>query len=92
MDRSKSNQEPWQQVLIDGQSTIQDAIRNLDESGLQISLVVNKAGSLLGTVMAAEPSKAGGTLPCGRRGRRPGAHSLRRGESVCGVLSLGKAS
>lgn len=58
MDRSKSNQEPWQQVLIDGQSTIQDAIRNLDESGLQISLVVNKEGSLLGTVTDGDVRRA----------------------------------
>lgn len=58
MSTNRSDQEPWRQVLIDDQSTIQEAIRNLDESGLQISLVVNKDGTLLGTVTDGDVRRA----------------------------------
>jgi len=40
----------WQAALLPGDATLQQAIRNLNESALQITLVVAQDGSLLGTV------------------------------------------
>jgi dTDP-glucose pyrophosphorylase len=42
--------EAWRKALLPQEATVQQAIRNLDESGLQITLVVNSYGVLLGTV------------------------------------------
>ena len=40
----------WRAALLPGAATLQQAIRNLNESALQIALVVEQDGSLLGTV------------------------------------------
>ena len=42
--------EPWRKTLLLVNSTLQHAIRNLDETGLQIALVVSPDGVLLGTI------------------------------------------
>jgi dTDP-glucose pyrophosphorylase len=48
----------WRQSIIGSQSTVGDAIRNLDQSGLQISLVVEAEGCLLGTVTDGDVRRA----------------------------------
>lgn len=40
----------WQKALLSIKATIEDAIRNLNESGLQIGLVVSEDEKLLGTI------------------------------------------
>jgi dTDP-glucose pyrophosphorylase len=50
---SKNNKplsEPWRKTVLPADSTMQQAIRNLDETALQIILVVSGDGILLGTV------------------------------------------
>jgi len=42
--------EPWRQALLPPTATIQDGIRNLNEVAIQIALVTDPAGILLGTV------------------------------------------
>ena len=42
--------ERWRKALLPAECTVRDAIRNLDESALQIALVVSDAGMLIGTV------------------------------------------
>lgn len=44
------NTDSWQQCLLPFESTIGEAIRNLDHSGLQIVMVVEDANLLVGTV------------------------------------------
>lgn len=58
MSLNMSVQELWRQTMIREQSTIQDAIRNLDVTGLQITLVVNENGALLGTVTDGDVRRA----------------------------------
>lgn len=48
----------WQKVLMSPERTVQDAIQNLDESGLQIVLVVNSEGELGGTVTDGDIRRA----------------------------------
>ena len=40
----------WQQAILPFESTIQQAIRNLDQVAIRIILVVNPAGELQGTI------------------------------------------
>src|SRR5437870_893571 len=40
----------WKNTLLSSTSTILDAISRIDASGLQIALIVDKRGKLLGTV------------------------------------------
>jgi dTDP-glucose pyrophosphorylase len=40
----------WRKCLVPANATLQETIRNLDETGLQIALVVSADGVLLGTV------------------------------------------
>ena len=42
--------EPWRKALLPADATLQAAIRNLDESSLQIALVVSPVGVLIGTL------------------------------------------
>lgn len=42
--------DSWRKTLLPIAATLQDAIRNLDESGLRIVLVVSSDGVLLGTI------------------------------------------
>lgn len=42
--------EPWGRALIDAEATIQEAIRNLDKSGFQIVMMVDRGRALLGTI------------------------------------------
>lgn len=42
--------EPWQKALLSTDATLHQAIRNLNETGLQIVLVVASEGTLLGTL------------------------------------------
>lgn len=58
MNSDTFGNDPWRQTLIQGCSTIQDAIRNLDLTGLQIVLVVNEVGALLGTVTDGDVRRA----------------------------------
>ena len=44
------NSEHWKKTLINEQATMGDVIRNLDESKLQISLVVSEGNHLIGTI------------------------------------------
>jgi dTDP-glucose pyrophosphorylase len=48
----------WQKTLVKPDATIQDVIRNLDESQLQIALVVTDAHVLLGTVTDGDVRRA----------------------------------
>jgi dTDP-glucose pyrophosphorylase len=48
----------WKKTLIPANATIQDVIRNLDETALQIALVVDKNGVLLGTVTDGDIRRA----------------------------------
>lgn len=48
----------WRSVLLPLGASIQDAIRNLDESALQIVLVVNGEGQLCGTVTDGDVRRA----------------------------------
>lgn len=45
-----AHQEPWQKALLPVDATLQQAIRNLDETALQIALVVSPEGALVGTL------------------------------------------
>lgn len=50
-DNQKSLQnDPWRKALLPADATLQDAIRNLDKTSLQIALVVSTDGILQGTV------------------------------------------
>ncbi|MHB1530111.1 MAG: nucleotidyltransferase family protein [Acidiferrobacteraceae bacterium] len=40
----------WRNALLPSDATLQQAIRNLDETGLQISLVISNDGALIGTL------------------------------------------
>ena len=42
--------EPWRKALLHGEVTVQQAIRNLNDTALKITLVVSLDGTLLGTV------------------------------------------
>ena len=42
--------KPWGDALIESEATIQEAIRNLDETGFQIAMMVSSEGLLLGTI------------------------------------------
>ncbi len=42
--------EPWRKTLLPAGATLQQAIRNLDETALQIALVVSPDGALVGTI------------------------------------------
>jgi len=42
--------EPWRKALLSTHATLQQAIRNLNETSLQIVLVVSPEGALLGTL------------------------------------------
>ena len=48
----------WKKVLVNENSTIQDAISNLDETGLRIVLVVNSNNTLCGTVTDGDIRRA----------------------------------
>ncbi|RYF07941.1 MAG: CBS domain-containing protein [Oxalobacteraceae bacterium] len=45
-----NTQEPWRNALLREEAKVQDAIRSLNESGLQIVLVVDGEGALTGTI------------------------------------------
>lgn len=47
---SEATQNNWRKALLPAGSTIEQAIRNLDESHLQIVLVISNEGVLLGTI------------------------------------------
>lgn len=42
--------DQWKKTLVPANSTVVEVIRNLEQSGLQIALVVSEDGSLLGTL------------------------------------------
>ena len=46
----KTTEEMWRQAILLENSTIEKAIRNLDEVAIKIVLVVNKANKLIGTI------------------------------------------
>lgn len=48
----------WQRTLVREGATIQETIRNLDESSLQIALIVSTDGILLGTVTDGDVRRA----------------------------------
>jgi dTDP-glucose pyrophosphorylase len=45
-----TNAGGWRRAILEEGATVQQAIRNLDQSGLQIVLVVSKGGTLIGTL------------------------------------------
>ena len=45
-----NTQEPWREALLREEASVQDAIRSLNGSGLQIVLVVDGEGALVGTI------------------------------------------
>jgi len=47
---SEQQQPIWKQALLPVNAVLQDAIRNLDQTSLQIVLVVNPDGTLVGTI------------------------------------------
>lgn len=49
-EKNKSESGIWRKTLLPAEASLQDAIRNLDESALQIILVVSADGSLVGTI------------------------------------------
>lgn len=49
-ENNKPISEPWHKTLLSADATMQQAIRNLDESALQIILVVSVGGILAGTI------------------------------------------
>jgi dTDP-glucose pyrophosphorylase/CBS domain-containing protein len=49
-DPSTAAEIRWRKALLPANAKLQDAIRNLDSSGLQIVIVVNDDGSLAGTL------------------------------------------
>lgn len=49
-ENNKLLSEPWRKTLLSADATLQQAIRNLDESALQIILVVSDGGILAGTI------------------------------------------
>lgn len=48
----------WRHTLLSIESTIQDVIRNLNESALQISLVISQEGKLQGTITDGDIRRA----------------------------------
>lgn len=44
------DEQRWRKALVDGSCSLQDVIRNLNESALQVALVVDAGDRLLGTV------------------------------------------
>ena len=50
MSDSSETAEPWRKALLAAEATVQDAIRSLDRSAVQIALVVSADGKLVGTV------------------------------------------
>lgn len=63
---------PWRKALLTEKGTLQDAIRNLDESGLQIVLVISDDGRLVGTITDGDIRR--GLLR--GLGLRDGVHSI----------------
>lgn len=53
-----SHQEAWKHTLLSPGTTLRDAIRNLDETALQIIMVIDAAGVLLGTVTDGDIRRA----------------------------------
>jgi dTDP-glucose pyrophosphorylase len=49
-DSGSRHRERWQKTLLPADATLQQAIRSLDESGLQIALLTAHDGSLVGTI------------------------------------------
>lgn len=49
-DKKPLSHETWRKALLPAESSLQQAIRNLDESALQIALVVSNDGVLIGTI------------------------------------------
>lgn len=52
------NSQGWQRTLVSPDASLRDVIRNLDESGLQIALVVTDDHVLLGTVTDGDVRRA----------------------------------
>jgi dTDP-glucose pyrophosphorylase len=50
MSHSKSAEEVWRKAILYVNATIQQAIHNLDQSGIKIVLVVSVTGELVGTI------------------------------------------
>jgi dTDP-glucose pyrophosphorylase len=48
----------WHRALLPATATVQDAIRNLDETALQIALVVSGDGTLIGTITDGDIRRA----------------------------------
>lgn len=49
-DAGSTPKPSWRRALLPVSATVQEAIRNLDESALQIALVVTAEGTLVGTI------------------------------------------
>ena len=55
---SENPAELWRRAVLPADATLQQAIRNLDESALQIALVVSTEGTLLGTITDGDIRRA----------------------------------
>lgn len=55
---SENPAELWRRAVLPADATLQQAIRNLDESALQIALVVSPEGTLLGTITDGDIRRA----------------------------------
>ena len=67
--------EAWRKTLLPSDATLQQAIRCLDETGLQIALVASASGSLIGTLTDAAPSMVNIILtPCAQVWRNVKRH------------------
>lgn len=54
----RSNEQLWQQAILNCCSTIQQAIRNLDQTGIKIALVVDAEGKFEGTISDGDIRRA----------------------------------
>ena len=50
MPLNRNNRDFWRKALLPADATLQQAIRNLDQSGLQIVVVVENGDTLIGTI------------------------------------------
>lgn len=55
---AKAARKSWKKALVPASATLQDVIRNLDESALQIAMVVGPDDTLLGTVTDGDVRRA----------------------------------
>jgi CBS domain-containing protein len=58
MSNGSSSPDVWRKALVAAEGSLQDAIRSLDASGLQIALIVAPDGVLVGTITDGDIRRA----------------------------------